>query len=59
MKDLKFGGNYVCCVNLRYCRRRKWRKASRNIFKTCKKYPTHVQKSVLKDITRLITAIET
>ncbi|WP_330389655.1 CRISPR-associated endonuclease Cas2 [Cellulosilyticum sp. I15G10I2] len=52
MKGSKFGGNMYVVLIYDVEVEGSGAKASRNIFKTCKKYLTHVQKSVFEgDIT--------
>ena len=56
MKDLKFGGDTIMYVILMYdiVTDEGSPRISRNIFKTCKKYLTHIQKSVFEgNLTKL------
>lgn len=52
MKDLKFGGNMYIILVYDIEMDKSGARVSRRIFKTCKKYLTHVQKSVFEgDVT--------
>ncbi len=56
MKDLKFGGDTIMYVILMYdiVTDQESPRISRNIFKICKKYLTHIQKSVFEgNLTKL------
>ena len=60
MKDLRFGGNMYIILVYDIEMDKSGARVSRRIFKTCKKYLTHVQKSVFEgDITLgLLTKLE-
>ena len=48
MKDLKYGGNMYVILVYDISTDDNGARVSRNIFKICKKYLTHVQKSVFE-----------